>query len=242
MIPKIIHQTARTAEIPERWRTYQQKVISLHPGWEYRIWTDADNRALVETSAPHLLSLYSGMPRNIMRADMIRYVIMDLVGGLYLDFDYEFLKPFDLLDKQVVLTRESDDSAELFLGNSVIASERGHPFWKRVLAELERSLAELGRAPVEDEVNGMTGPGLITRTYLKEPLLHPGIHIPSRVQFNPIIPTNRSEYSTLVAAGEAYGIHYCHGTWTAKTCPQRLMRKATYLWSRFLDSRKGVNE
>src|SRR5438105_9445997 len=45
MIPKLIHQTAKTAEIPEKWRVYQKKVRALHPGWGYRLWTDEDNLA-----------------------------------------------------------------------------------------------------------------------------------------------------------------------------------------------------
>ncbi len=237
MIPKIIHQTSRSAEIPERWRRFQEKVKTLHPGWDYRLWTDASNIALVKRAAPHLLALYRSLAKNIMRADMIRYILMDVFGGLYVDFDYEFLKPFDMLDKRIVLPRETNDTAGLVLGNSIMASEPGHPFWKRVLRELERSVSALHRNPIEDEVNGLTGPGLVTRTYLKDPSLNDGIHIPSRVQFNPIIPTNEAEYAALAAAGEAYGIHFCDGTWTAKKYPQRLLRKTEYLWSRFRDAR-----
>ena len=36
----------------------------------------------------------------------MRYIYMELFGGLYLDLDYQFLKPFDLNDKVLVLPRE----------------------------------------------------------------------------------------------------------------------------------------
>ena len=94
MIPRIIHQTAKTENIPDQWRAYQDTVKSLHPSWEYRLWTDEANLALVSQSAPQWLQLYTALPRNIMRADMIRYIILQLVGGLYLDLDYEMFPAF----------------------------------------------------------------------------------------------------------------------------------------------------
>jgi mannosyltransferase OCH1-like enzyme len=186
----------------------------------------------VEKHAPRLLALYRALPRNIMRADMIRYIILDVYGGLYLDLDYEMLNSFDLLDRAAVLPRESDDAAALALGNSIMASQPGHPFWQKVLRELERGIKAMRRKPIEDEVNGLTGPGLVTRAYGLEPELNAGTYIPPRAWFNPIWPKNEEEYAAMVAKGESYGIHHCDGTWTAKTYTQRLRRKAEYLWSR----------
>src|SRR5688572_12561292 len=94
-IPKIIHQTWKEEAIPEKWKAYQKKVKRLHPDWEYRLWTDKDNDAFVEKEFPDFYAVYKGFSRNIMRADVIRYLIMYHTGGMYLDLDYEFLMPFD---------------------------------------------------------------------------------------------------------------------------------------------------
>lgn len=48
-IPNIIHQTAKTAEIPSKWRLSQQGAKNLHPDWEYCLWTDKDNDQPVAT-------------------------------------------------------------------------------------------------------------------------------------------------------------------------------------------------
>jgi len=218
--------------VPEQWRAYQSKVKELHPGWEYRHWTDEDNLRLVETSAPHLLSFYEALPKVIMKVDMIRYVILDVMGGLYLDFDYEFLKPFDLLDRKIVLPRESDDEQELYLGNSVMASEPGHPFWKWVLTLLQEGVTTLGRAPLEEEVVSLTGPGLVTRTFNSNRASMPDVWVPRRHEFNAPYPKNEAEHASLIAAGESYGIHHCHGTWRAKSLPQRALRKLELIKSR----------
>jgi hypothetical protein len=37
VIPKIIHQTYKTEEIPEHWMAGQQAVKELHPDWEYMV-------------------------------------------------------------------------------------------------------------------------------------------------------------------------------------------------------------
>ena len=108
MIPKLIHQTAKTADIPPQWQAYQQKLRSLHPDWTYRLWTDADNLAFVQKEYPAFLPIYQKLPKNIMRVDVIRYLIMYKLGGLYMDLDYEMLKPFDMTDHDIVLAWESD--------------------------------------------------------------------------------------------------------------------------------------
>ncbi len=228
MIPRIIHQTSRTGELSPSWREYQQRVRDLHPGWEYRHWTDRDNMRLVETQAPALLGLYRALPKNIMRADMVRYIYMDTIGGLYLDFDYEFLKPFDLLDKRLVVPRENDDTEETYLGNSVLASEAHHPFWTDVLAELARSVSSLRRDPLEDEITGLTGPGLLTRVYKRKAGSYAELHFGSRRDFNPSY-FSQEEHEALIRSGVSYGIHHSEGTWRAKTVGQRALRKLAAL-------------
>lgn len=37
VIPRIIHQTYKTEDIPEHWREGQQAVRKFHPNWEYMV-------------------------------------------------------------------------------------------------------------------------------------------------------------------------------------------------------------
>ena len=233
MIPRTIHQTSRSADIPAQWREYQARAIALHPGWEYRHWTDDSNLELVRRSAPHLLPLYLSLSKGIMKVDLIRYVYMSVYGGLYLDLDYELVKPFDLLDKALVVPRENDDEREPYLGNSILASEPRHPFWNDVLDELARGVHALGREPIEDEVAGISGPGLVTRTYLLHRSRYPELYFARREEFNPSMPRDPQAYATVVHSGRIYGIHHCDGSWRAKTVPQRILRKLAAIRSRF---------
>eukprot|EP01052_Picozoa_sp_SAG31_P020854 SAG31_NODE_1586_length_7821_cov_3.086765_2_plen_123_part_00 len=74
-----------------------QSWLRVNPGWEYRFWTDADNKELIKTKFPEYLEMYEWYPENIQRADAIRYFILYEFGGVYADLDFEALQPLDQL-------------------------------------------------------------------------------------------------------------------------------------------------
>jgi mannosyltransferase OCH1-like enzyme len=97
-IPKIIHQTWKTDRIPEAWQPWTRTWRVFHPDWQYRLWADEDNRRFVETHYPDFIETYEGFSYNIQRADAVRYLILYKLGGLYVDLDFECLRPVnDLL-------------------------------------------------------------------------------------------------------------------------------------------------
>jgi mannosyltransferase OCH1-like enzyme len=226
MIPKLIHQTAKTRDIPEKWREYQKRVQELHPDWTYRLWTDEDNLAFVKAEYPDFLDVFLKLPKNIMRADVIRYLILNKLGGLYMDLDYEMLKPFDLNEHDCVLAWESDGEfgpGNDKLCNSFMASSPGHPFFKRVIEELK------AHPPLEADVHSVeasTGPIFISRIY-REAASKEGmkIHTPRRALFSPTTPRNQREYQAILDEGVAYGIHHCHGSWREFTLRQRIRQR-----------------
>lgn len=232
MVPRLIHQTAKTAEIPPQWAPLQSKLKNLHPGWEYRLWTDEDNESLIRDSFPGLLPVYLNLPKPIMRADMVRYAYMARFGGLYLDTDYECLKPFDLLDRSCVLPRESDDSKPIFLGNCVFASEAGHPFWTAVLDALAQQPPTKHSMNQEEDIIHLTGPGLLTRVYTEQFTSDPTIFVPPRGWFHPRTPSNDAEYKETARDASCYGIHFCFGSWRALSWKERLKNRWVRWWGR----------
>ena len=76
MIPKIIHQTWKTKDVPKKWLSYVNKIQKLNPDWKYVLWTDDDNDAFVKKEFPGFYKIFNGFSRGIMRADVIRYLIM----------------------------------------------------------------------------------------------------------------------------------------------------------------------
>ncbi len=222
MIPKLIHQTAKTSELPIDCLEYVAKLKSLHPDWDYKLWTDDDNLAFVKEEFPDFLETFEGYPRNIMRADVIRYLIMYRLGGVYLDTDYEMLKPFDLCDNEIVLCWEPNPKSPekpLKVANAIFASSPEHPFFGMLIDQLKKDSTPSQTADVEMT----TGPGFVTRVYWdavqnKNMRLEPT----APVLFSPITPRNEKEYRAIVQSGKSYGIHHCFGTWRTFSLAQRI--------------------
>ena len=225
MIPKLIHQTAKTAILGPKWKPLQQKLIELHPGWTYKLWTDEDNLALIQERRPDLLAVYTGLPKPIMRADLIRYVFMEQFGGLYLDTDYQILKPYDLLDYRLVLPRESEVGAPIFLGNAFFASEPMHPFWTALLEDLRTTPPTALNTNSEHDIIDLTGPGFLTRVWKAGFQGDKTILIPPRAWFHPVMPRDDRALSGILSNPETYAIHWCFGSWRALTPWSRLKNR-----------------
>src|SRR6185503_9275839 len=96
-IPKVIHQTWKTPDVPPQWRDYARTWQDLHPAWQYHLWTDEANRAFVAEHYPRLLPAFDAYPYAIQRADAVRYCLLHRYGGVYIDLDIECLRPIDPL-------------------------------------------------------------------------------------------------------------------------------------------------
>ena len=106
LIPKIIHQSWKTNDIPHD--IYKKEWIDSwlkkNPDWEYKLWTDEDNRNLIKEHYPQYLDLYDSYQTGVSKADIARYFYMHKYGGVYVDLDFKCLKPLDeLLNGEVIL-------------------------------------------------------------------------------------------------------------------------------------------
>lgn len=101
-IPRIIHQSYKTADLPERWKETPEMWRKMHPTWEYKFWSDHDNRELIRTKYPWFLETYDGYKYGISRADAARYFAIITYGGVYSDLDVQPLRDMTpLLCKKV---------------------------------------------------------------------------------------------------------------------------------------------
>jgi mannosyltransferase OCH1-like enzyme len=172
MIPKIIHQTYKTSILPEDLLTWHQKVKSLHPSWQVKLWTDEDNLALVEQHFPHLLEIYLKLPYPIMQVDMVRYMYMIVYGGVYIDLDYQLFTSLDAAiagtELLLPLSREKRENdfykRNLIIGNCIFASAPNHVFWQDVLNELKKN-PPIKQFANKIEILNLTGPEFITSIY-----------------------------------------------------------------------------
>jgi hypothetical protein len=167
MIPRIIHQTWKSrTEIPADLRGWRESFARWNPGFELRLYDDADNRAIVAGSCPGLLPVYDALPAEIFRADFVRPLYLYLHGGIYADMDMQCLRPLDGYAERdgVFLGAMGDDPAwEHAIPNAMMAGTARHPFWLLFLAAIVRRARALGPASSrrERKVEYVTGPAVL---------------------------------------------------------------------------------
>lgn len=223
MIPKIIHQTWKNDKIPGKWKSFVKKVKALHLDWEYRLWTDDENDQFVIKEFPDFYQTFANFSRNIMRADVIRYLILYKIGGVYLDLDYEVLVPFDFKNYDIVLPMNRSiefGDKNNGLGNCLMASAPGNQFWKDVIDDLKTNPPDVTKYT---EIVDATGPRLLTRIYNKK--TYPDIWTPNRMLYHPPAPKSRSDYKKLLKNRECLGIHHGWGSWKERFTLEYLKKK-----------------
>ena len=98
-IPKIIHQiwSGIDEPLPDIFKMLGDTWKHDYPEWEYRVWDNRMMNDFVQEHYPQYWTAYQQFPYNIQRWDAIRYLLLDKIGGMYVDFDYESLASIEPL-------------------------------------------------------------------------------------------------------------------------------------------------
>jgi mannosyltransferase OCH1-like enzyme len=135
---KIIHQLwVGEYVIPEKDYHYAQGIRVNNSSFEYNFW-DNYNLPNLPIKIEQLKQLYSKEKKWIELADMLRYYFVYEYGGLYVDCDYEFVKPFDELeldsyDGVVSLVFNPED---ITICNSMFGFRKKHPIMKYICEKM----------------------------------------------------------------------------------------------------------
>lgn len=174
-IPQLIHQTWKTREVPAQWASSVEKYRALQDeGWEHKLWTDEDNRQLIQEHYSWFLAQFDAYPYPIQRADAIRYFILHKYGGVYSDLDIQpkpnftaFYKLYQHAELALPCTKAGNAFGGQNFSNCFMMSAPGCAFWPLVWERLKEPYARtawwkplLGRAHYF-QVLFTTGPGLI---------------------------------------------------------------------------------
>jgi mannosyltransferase OCH1-like enzyme len=211
-IPLIFHQTWRTSQVPQFWRSNRDAVTRLHPTppWEHRLWTDDEIAEFVAKHFPQNQKAFHLLPKPIMRIDMFRYMVLWVHGGVYADLDFRLFKPVDdlIADCTLLIPAESDNSAyHSFCGQYFLASCAQHPLWEDCVKTCLDCPTETILA--YDDPLAATGPEFVTKVWRRDPEKYRA-KIPMRVYLG---PPSSYWYSGISPPALSYGIHQCHGTW-----------------------------
>ncbi len=169
-IPPIIHQTWRDTDIPYHFQILAETWKNMHPDWSYKLWTDAMNRDFIKDNYPWFLEKYDAFPREIQRADAIRYFILLKEGGVYIDIDFEcFQNVAGLLSNETcVIGKEPMEhcerfSKDLILCNAFMAATPQNSFIEFTCNKVVAHPCK--QSITNNEVLESTGPFILTEAY-----------------------------------------------------------------------------
>jgi len=157
-IPKIIHQIWLGSPVPESFKELQQSWIDHHMerGWLYKLWTDED----VAQMNLYNQEFYDATDNYGVKSDILRWEILCIFGGVYVDMDYECLQPLDelhyLYDFYTAL--QPLDTAFIQLGAALCGSRPNHPILQHCIETIKNDWHHKG-APKK------TGPVHFTKSF-----------------------------------------------------------------------------
>jgi hypothetical protein len=141
LIPRIIHQTWYEPVTKEKYPNMSRLIESFkQSGWEYQFYDDA--RAvefLRENFPPQVLDAYESIMPGAFKADLFRYCVLLIVGGVYADMDVLLESHLDeLLTGDVGFMVPIDEPGSKIghrscLWNGLLAVAPGHPFLAKTI-------------------------------------------------------------------------------------------------------------
>jgi mannosyltransferase OCH1-like enzyme len=155
-IPRVIHQIWLGKSMPADIERYVDSIKKTNPTFEHRLWTDKDVEAF-DFANKHL---FFQTPNVGQRSDILRYAILEKMGGVYLDADFQGYNSFESLLHLNLFAGVSYD-AEPVLFNGLIGSVPNHPIIQAINKELEPKHGD-GMAVI-----GSTGPYFFTKKFYK---------------------------------------------------------------------------
>jgi len=132
-IPKIIHQIWLGDKYPEKYHYYTEKLMKINKGWEYKLWTDAD----VDSFKLKNIKLFNNISNLGAKSDIFRYEILERIGGVYIDTDFDSVKSFDDLLYLDFFAGTQDK--EMIILNSIMASIPNHKYISNIVYRLQKN-------------------------------------------------------------------------------------------------------
>lgn len=215
-IPKIIHQIwVGPNTPPEHFTRWQALLLKLHPDWHYKLWTDADVAQLTLVNKKY----YDAETNYGAKADILRLELLDQFGGVYVDIDFECLKPFDplhhLTDFYIGFFQAIYMRGRARINNGLIASAQGHPIIKQLIIEIGKNRDQYPDLSSWSGILARNGPDFVTK------VLHE--YLPSMPGANVVLPSNylypwsgAPKNLQLHVQPETIAIHYFASSWDPK--------------------------
>lgn len=127
-IPKIIHQTFETRCLPKKMAMAAYSWINRNVDYEYRYYDDYDRRQFIKAHFDNkVLEAYDSLIPGAYKADLWRYCVIYIEGGVYVDIKMGALVPLSRLIPHDTDLMIINDTHDMTLYNAFFAAKPKHP-------------------------------------------------------------------------------------------------------------------
>jgi len=163
-VPRAIYQTWESHDMPVRMSSAAAELRAANPGFAYHLFDAIERRTfLVENFSAEVVDAYDTLVPNAFKADLWRYCVLYLRGGIYVDMKFVPVNGFSfasLMDKQywVLDYKHTFPGVNHGIYNAFLMSAPGNPIFLSVIRQLVKNVQ--GRIVGEKSLD-ITGPGLL---------------------------------------------------------------------------------
>jgi inositol phosphorylceramide mannosyltransferase catalytic subunit len=200
VIPRIIHRAWLGGPEPEWTRPFAE--TWERPGWEVREWTDDNIRDLFPLANQDIFDRAEGIaPDHVgqLLSDVLRYELLHRFGGVWVDCDFECLRPIDDLIAGVTCFA-AWEVQDRWIGNTILGCSPGHPAMKAVIDGLPRNV----RRRAGSRPNKLSGPQYLSRVWRARR----DVSVLDQKLFYPYSWSEIDQYAPGDSFPDAYTIHH----------------------------------
>ena len=147
-IPRIVHQTWFEPVTSDKYPNMSRLIESWkRSGWQYHFWDDNSAAAFLSTHfPPEIREAYDSILPGAFKADLFRYCVLLIQGGIYADMDVMLESNLDAAVPPDVGFMVPVDAPgikpdkRMCLWNGFIASAPGHPYLSRVIERVTNNI------------------------------------------------------------------------------------------------------
>ena len=160
-IPRVVYQTWHTHELPPKMKETSLMFQKNNPEFKYVLFNDSESRKFIETHFDnYVLNAYESLKPGAFKADLWRYCVLFINGGVYLDIKYSLVGEFrliDLFDKEKYPIPMVVETSPLYVYTGLLVTPAGNPLYNECIRRIVKNVEKrfYGNSPMAP-----TGPEL----------------------------------------------------------------------------------
>lgn len=143
IIPKMLHFIWLGEKLPQKFFRLIQSWRAYHPSWKIIVWDDNQAESLEMVNKDR----YRAASNFGTKSDILRYEILYQLGGVYVDVDYECIRPLDSVLGSCALFAGFSNTEALELNNGLMGCIPRHFI-------VEKMINEIADGPITNLISG----------------------------------------------------------------------------------------